>query len=257
MDRLEGTLLGTALGDPYGPETALCAASLAREPADADACARAYRRATLGWVGRGTPCAIVGARHRGDAIVRARFARALSGQRDAGAVDAAVFAAELAALSARASADVHRVALVRTASTVVGVTEVGDAIDRAARLVVDGSSDGAAMRVLGDGRSVVECVARAAYVFARHGHDPRAALAASGGRGPTAALAGAWCGALHGASGLPADLLGRLDDGSFGPTRLRALARDLAGPPASPSAAWPLGALFARIPLALARLVPG
>src|SRR6187549_667848 len=114
-DRLAGVLLGTALGDALGlvcegmsakriarrfgrldryhllgrtgyvsddtEQSALVAQSLARHPADADRCARAFRRSLLGWFWR-LPWGI------GLATVRSSFkimlGRSTSGVRSAG-----------------------------------------------------------------------------------------------------------------------------------------------------------------------------
>jgi hypothetical protein len=73
---------------------------------------------------------------------------------------------------------------------------------------------------------------------------------------------GAWLGARHGEAGLPADLLGRLHDGPFGPSHLRALARALASgtPPPRYSCTGAFLRNLALVPVILAhgfrRLLP-
>jgi ADP-ribosyl-[dinitrogen reductase] hydrolase len=51
---------------------------------------------------------------------------------------------------------------------------------------------------------------------------------AGGDTDSTAAILGAWLGALHGEAALPRGLIDRIHDGPFGPTHLRALAECLA-----------------------------
>ena len=54
-------------------------------------------------------------------------------------------------------------------------------------------------------------------------------IRAGGDTDSIGAIVGAWCGALGGEGALPGELVGRIHDGPFGPTHLRALAADLAG----------------------------
>jgi hypothetical protein len=66
----------------------------------------------------------------------------------------------------------------------------------------------------------------------RFGMEPLDALskvvAAGGDTDTTAAIVGAWLGALHGEAGLPTQLLEDIHDGPFGPSHLRTLAAALA-----------------------------
>ena len=77
-----------------------------------------------------------------------------------------------------------------------------------------------------------------------------------------AAILGGWLGAMHGASGLPRDLIDRLQHGPFGQTHLRQIAHAIANGSAAPRYAWPLALLrnLALYPVVLAhgfrRLLP-
>ena len=53
------------------------------------------------------------------------------------------------------------------------------------------------------------------------------AIGAGGDTDSVGAILGCWLGALHGETGLPADLLRRIHDGPFGPTHLRELGESL------------------------------
>ena len=88
-------------------------------------------------------------------------------------------------------------------------------------------------------------------------------MSAGGDTDSTAAIAGAWLGALHGARGLPAGLVADLAGGPFGPTHFRALAASLAGASGAPPRYSAVLALLRNLALypvviahALRRLVP-
>lgn len=246
-------------------QSALVAEGLGRHPTDPGLCARAFRRSMLGWaarlpwgIGRATlrSCARIalgispsgvmsagnGAAMR-SAIVgtfladrpadRLGFGRALAEvtHRDPRAVEGALYVAELAAACASAGPGSDRSACQELARRVVADGQLGSAIDRAATLARDGASVGDASRQCGTSGFVVHTLGFASFVFLRHGDDPMLALteviAAGGDTDSIAAILGGWVGALHGESGLPADLIARIHDGPFGPTHLRALAEGL------------------------------
>lgn len=274
-DRLEATLLGTALGDALGlacegmsaraiarrfgavdrfrvlgrtgfvsddtEQSALVAQSLVRHPRDAEACARDFRRALLGWfcrlpwgVGLGTAkaclkigagvepsgvmsagngaamrAAIVGVFHRDRPDERRAFARALAevSHRDPRAVEGAVFVAEVAALATRSEGAREPSDLLREARTVVGDAQLGLAIDEALARADSDLPRSAAAEACGTSGFVVHTLAFASFAFARFGHDPMRALrevvAAGGDTDTIAAIVGAWCGARTGTAWLP------------------------------------------------------
>jgi ADP-ribosylglycohydrolase len=342
-DRLAGTLLGTALGDALGlpvegmraervarrfgpltPETArfrllgrtgfisddaeqsaLVAQSLARHSDDPEACARAFRRALLGWFARlpwgigfgtlracgrselglhpsGVPSAGNGAAMRAAVIgvffaerpeERERFGRGLAQvtHTDARAIEGALYVAEVAAKCGRSSPDTPPIERCQAARGVVRQPQLAEALDRALDLARRDATLREAATALGTSGFVVHTVPFCAFCFARFGTEPLAAITAAiaggGDTDSTAAIVGAWSGALHGEAGLPALLLRRIHDGPFGPTHLRALARCLALRRAGqrvPSPRFSAPAAFARnlalYPVVLAhgfrRLVP-
>lgn len=71
-------------------------------------------------------------------------------------------------------------------------------------------------------------------------------IKAGGDTDSNAAIVGAWCGALLGEQGLPANLIDKINDGPFGPSHLRQLACALGDikfgkTPATPTYFWPTG----------------
>lgn len=282
-------------------QSALVAQSLARHPGDLDGCVRAFRRSLLGWflrlpwgIGLGTlracarialgmrrsgvptagngaamRAAVVGVFLRDDADARRAAADALAAvtHTDPRAVEGARFVAEVAA---KATTTDDPVAAVTTARAVVSEPSLGRALDRAAALAAEGAALEVAAKELGTTGFVVHTVPFAAYAFSRWGGDAMAAVTAviraGGDTDSIAAIVGAWCGALRGEGGLPADLVARINDGPFGPTHLRALADDLAGVGAGrpPTARYsPIAALARNLALypvviahALRRVVP-
>ncbi|HVY31241.1 MAG TPA: ADP-ribosylglycohydrolase family protein [Polyangiaceae bacterium] len=272
-------------------QSALVAACLSRHPDSLERCVRAFRRSLLGWflrlpwgIGWGTlraclrialgfrhsgvssagngaamRASIVGAFFQEDATSRRAFSDALAQvtHTDARAIQGARFAAELTALSCRASAAVERQQLVTQALEVVDDAELGTALKLAAKLAVSDSSVEAAVQQLGCSGYVVHSAALATFCFLRFGDAPERALVATiragGDTDSNAAIIGAWLGALHGAKGLPHALVRSLHDGPFGPSHLRDLASDLASAPSPetpPRAAffWP-AALFLNLAL--------
>ena len=282
-------------------QSALVAQSLARHPGDRDAVVRAFRWSLLGWfvrlpwgIGLGTlracvrialglrrsgvptagngaamRAAVVGVFLHDDAGARRAMSDALAQvtHTDPRAVEGARFVAEVAA-GAVHSAD--RAAMLEAARTVVTEAQLAAALGRAAALAREGAAPDVAAGELGTSGFVVHTVPFAAYVFARWGDDPMAAIAAviraGGDTDSIGAIVGAWCGALGGVGALPGELIGRIHDGPFGPTHLRALADDLAGVGAGRTAvaeyspAYALARNLALYPVVLAhvlrRIVP-
>ena len=246
-------------------QSALVAQSLARHPNDLAACVRAFRWSLLGWflrlpwaIGFGTLRACVriafGARRTGvasagngaamraavvgvffadDPALRRAFGDALAEvtHTDPRAVQGARFVAELAAVCAKDGA-AARAESVERALAVVDNADVRAAVKRGQELAEGAAELEAAARELGTTGFIVHTVALATFCFVRLGDDPAGAIAAAvragGDTDSNAAIVGAWMGARHGASGLPAELVGHLQGGPFGRDHLRALAADLA-----------------------------
>jgi ADP-ribosylglycohydrolase len=282
-------------------QSALVAQSLARHPGDPDGVVRAFRRSLLGWflrlpwgIGLGTlraccrialglrrtgvptagngaamRAAVVGVLLHADEVGRRAMSDALARvtHTDPRAVEGARYVAEVAAALV-GSAD--RGAVLSAARSAVDEALLGAAIDRALALAQDGAAPDVAAAALGTTGYVVHTVPFAAYVFARWGDDPMAAIAAviraGGDTDSIGAIVGAWCGAVGGEGALPAGLIAELHDGPFGPTHLRALARDLAGAAAGRAAvatyspAYAMARNLALYPVviahALRRIVP-
>ncbi len=243
-------------------QSALLAQCLARHPDDLDRCVRAFRRSLLGWFcrlpwgigwatvracvriglgldrsgvvsagnGAAMRSAIVGAFFDDQPRDREQFARALAEvtHRDPRAVQGALYVAELAAECARSPPDTRPEVCQRQARRCVTVAPLGEAIDRARDLAESGASTQDAAVACGTSGFVLHSVPLATFGFLRFGSDPLLALteliSAGGDTDSTAAILGAWLGALHGAAALPAALIDRIHDGPFGPTHLRALA---------------------------------
>ena len=83
-----------------------------------------------------------------------------------------------------------------------------------------GAGTAEAAKVCGTSGFVVHTLAFATFCFLRYGDDPLLALteaiSAGGDTDSIGAILGGWLGALHGESGLPGDLIGRIHDGPFG-----------------------------------------
>lgn len=250
------------------------AQSLVREPDDAEACARAFRRSLLGWFlrlpfgvglatvrsslrialglrrsgvrsagnGAAMRAAVVGVFFAADERRRETFSRALAEvtHLDPRAVEGARWAAALAASCCQGGTPAECVERARPALEEPAVTA---AVERARVLAAGGAEVAAAVAELGNTGFVVHTAGLATFCFLRSGHDPLAAvsgaIAAGGDTDTIAAIVGAWVGTLHGEAVLPAGLLGRIQDGPFGPTHLRELARALAGRRAGRSVAVP------------------
>jgi ADP-ribosylglycohydrolase len=178
--------------------------------------------------------AVVGAYFHDETEKRREFGRALAEvtHRDVRAVEGALFVAELAASCVRSPKSVRqRTTCVEQARGVVTDPELGSAIDWAMELGGQSETAAAALVCRTTG-FVVHTVPFATYCFLRHGFDPVRALSEAIGAGgdtdSVGAILGAWLGALYGENGLPGRLIGRIHDGPFGPTHLRALAGCLA-----------------------------
>lgn len=164
--------------------------------------------------------------------------------RDVRAIEGARYVAELAALAADHDSTADREALARAAAACVQEESVRDAIEAALTLPAETTIESAGA-TLGNSGFVLHTLALATYAFVRFGNDPAAAMAevirAGGDTDSTAAIVGAWVGALHGAARLPQNLVATLHDRrdgrrvSFaGPSHLRALATALASARSSP-----------------------
>jgi ADP-ribosylglycohydrolase len=164
---------------------------------------------------------------------RRAFGRALAEttHRDPRAIEGALYVAEIAACCAVEPAEASRRDIAVRSQAVVADRELATAIDRAISLADAADSTQDAAKVCGTSGYVVSTVAFATFCFLKYGDDPIEALsqaiAAGGDTDSIAAILGGWLGALHGERGLPPSLLGRIHDGPFGPTHLRALARCL------------------------------
>ncbi|MFH1808195.1 MAG: ADP-ribosylglycohydrolase family protein [Pseudomonadota bacterium] len=150
---------------------------------------------------------------------------------DPRAIEGAQFVAELAALASRAESVHEREALVRQALTIVRAEELRAALELAVALSSQVDDPSQAAQHLGCTGYVVHSLALASWAFARWGDQPLLAIqrtiAAGGDTDSIAAIVGAWSGALCGSAALPEPLLAAIQDGPFGPTHLRALARAL------------------------------
>ncbi|MBI4678573.1 MAG: ADP-ribosylglycohydrolase family protein [Elusimicrobia bacterium] len=248
-------------------QAGLAAQSLARHPGDLEACKADFRRCLLGWFLRlpwgigmatvraclrialgfkasGVPSAgngaamrsaVIGVFFHDDPSRRLAFGEALARvtHTDPRAVEAALFAAELAALCSSVGLEADRGGLVRQAMSVVKEPSLKEALEQSLELANKGAATASAVAALHNTGYSVHTAALAAFCFVRHGQDPLEAVAqtisAGGDTDTIAAVVGAWAGALHGEKGLPKDLIDRIHDGPFGPAHLRALGACLAG----------------------------
>lgn len=243
-------------------QAALVAQSLARFPVDAEPCAREFRRALLGWfcrlpwgIGRATVraclrialglprsgvpsagngaamrAAVIGAFFHDRPSERQRFGTALAEvtHTDERAVAGALYVSELAAACARHPAGTAPSVCYEAARPAVVEPTLAQALDRTAELAARAAATAEVAGTLRTSGYTPHTVSFATYCFLHYGTDPLLAIteAISGG-GDTdsiAAIVGGWAGALHGEAGLPAGLVGRIHDGPFGPSHLRALA---------------------------------
>jgi ADP-ribosylglycohydrolase len=246
-------------------QAALVAQSLARHPDDVGLCVRDFRRSLLGWfcrlpwgvglatvrscvrIGLGlSPSGVMSAGNR--AAMRAGIVgpffherpdqRRACGRtlaevtyRDVRAVEGALYVAEMAAACTRNTQERTPAACQEEARRIVTDAQLGEAIDRARELAVGGVGTTEAAKVCGTSGFVVHTLAFATFCLLSYGDDPLLALteaiSAGGDTDSIGAILGGWLGALHGETGLPGNLIGRIHDGPFGPTHLRALANCL------------------------------
>jgi ADP-ribosylglycohydrolase len=166
------------------------------------------------------------------------------------AVEGALFAAELAALCARAPLEpleplepapsrAAKVALVREAAVVLEQPALRSALEAALGAPQEPAQ---AAKLLGSTGFVVHSLGLSTWAFV-NGAGPleavRLAIRAGGDTDTHAAIVGAWGGALHGVGSLPEDLIARLARGPFGVTHLTGLAESLAsGAPLPRWSAW-------------------
>jgi ADP-ribosylglycohydrolase len=281
-------------------QSALVAHALLRFPDDPERCADAFRSELLRWFlrlpwgiglatlrsclrmllrmrptgvrsagnGAAMRAAVLGVYFAEQPERRAAFGRVLAETThlDPRAVEGALYTAEVAARCALSGPDAELPSLLRDAADSVSQAELRGALHRALELASAGTLQPEAAARLGTSGYVVHTLAYATYCLARHRSDPLATLSeaikAGGDADSYGAILGAWLGALHGESGLPAGLLSRIHDGPFGPTHLRALAAALAGEAEPPrySAPAALGRNLALYPVVLAhgfrRLLP-
>lgn len=247
-------------------QAALVAQCLARYPDDVDRCVRAFRRSLFGWfcrmpwgVGRATiracvriglgftlsgvmsagngaamRAAIVGTFFSDQPTHREGFGRALAEvtHRDPRAVEGALYVAELAAACAGSPHGTRPEVCQEQARRCVTIAALGEAIDRARDLALQGASTLDAAKSCGTSGFVVHSVSFATFGLLRYGSDPLLALTevinAGGDTDSIGAILGGWLGALHGEAAFPRGLIERIHDGPFGPTHLRALAECLA-----------------------------
>lgn len=277
-------------------QSALVAQSLARHPDDLSRCVRALRWSLLGWflrlpwgIGLATlrACTRIalglsrsGVRSAGngaamraavvgvffdDPVARRTWSDAIAQVThvDARGFEGARYVAEVAAQAGQGTP--HEVCV--RALSVVDDASLREAITRGVTLAESGVDVSEAAAALGTTGFVIHTLAFASYAFARWGDEPLRAVqevvAAGGDTDSIGAIEGAWCGARHGASWIPAPLLGAIHDGPFGPTHLRALADDLAARRGLTARYSPLAAMarnLALYPVVLAhgfrRLIP-
>lgn len=260
-------------------QSALAAQALVLHPDDPEACASSFRLSLVAWLWRlpwgaglatiraglkGTAgmsqsgvcsagngaamrSAVVGVFLRDDKEKRRGFARALAmvTHTDARAVEAAVFVAEAAALASNSRPEAFRLPLLEEAAKAVTQPELAAAIAKALVLAGLNTPIEEAASVLGTTGYSVDTAAFASFLFARFGGEPRACLvetaSAGGDSDSIGAIVGAWLGALHGAQGLPADLVAGLCGGPFGRAHLEGLAAALGATTRKPPCwSWPL-----------------
>jgi len=247
-------------------QSALVAQSLARHPNDVDACIREFRRSLFGWfcrlpwgvglatirsclrIGLGVSpsgvmsagngaamrSAVIGAFFHDRPDQRRAFGRALAAvtHRDDRAVEGALYVAEVAAACASSSGRISTDCFQGEARCVVKNPQLGDAIDRAVELADQKVGVKVAANSCGNTGFVVHTVPFALFCFLRFGDDPLQALteaiSAGGDTDSIGAILGGWLGTLHGEAALPGKLIGRIHDGPFGPSHLRAIATCLA-----------------------------
>ncbi|MBS1953575.1 MAG: ADP-ribosylglycohydrolase family protein [Cyanobacteria bacterium SZAS-4] len=201
--------------------------------------------------------AILGVFFYDDQHLRQQFGTALAEvtHTDARAVEGALFVADLAAACANSdSADeATRLKCFDQSIAVVQEASLKEVLKKARELAVRGASIDDAGTQLGCSGFVNHSVPLATFAFLRFGDNClsaiQATVTAGGDTDSNAAIVGALCGALLGERGLPAKQIQPINDGPFGPTHLRKLAKALADSKegidvAVPGYLWPVA--FAR-----------
>jgi ADP-ribosylglycohydrolase len=247
---------GSYVADQTVP-SALVLASLLHSDGDVERAQTCLRRALLGWFSRvpfsasattahaclriligcketGIACAnhepamrasVIGACFPHEDARRRALARALARvtHRDARAVEAAVFVAELSALCGQPH-DCDRAGLVVRAAACVRHSALREAIEGAVQLALFKDD---ALDLAHEGDDALETVRVCVWAFVRHGHAPLegmcAAVSVGGATRSAAAIVGAWLGLLHGEAALPRAWLEFLQDRPLAPGRLHAL----------------------------------
>ena len=181
--------------------------------------------------------AIIGGFFSDDPERRRTFGIALAEvtHRDPRAVEGALYVAELSALCCNQEGDVGpeaRLSLVDRARAILREEQLARAIEKAISLALSDAATLETAKACKTSGFVVHTLAMATFGFIRSNGEIGSSLAdviaAGGDTDSIAAILGAWLGALHGESRLPARLIDRIHDGPFGPRHLRALASCLA-----------------------------
>lgn len=249
-------------------QSALVAQALIGNPPELSSSIRSFRASMLGWfcrmpfgVGRATSqscmkiltgakttgihsagngvamrAAIIGVYFHDDREQRVRFGTGLAEVThiDERAVEGGLFVAEMASalVNAASAESSERYRCFDEAIKVVNETSLKAALVSAKELSAKQVSLGEASKQLGCSGFVNHSVPLATFAFLRFGDDCltalQSAIKAGGDTDSNAAIVGAWCGALRGEGGLPKALIDQINDGPFGPTHLRKLARALA-----------------------------
>jgi len=270
-------------------QSALIAQALIGNPPDLSKSIRSFRASMLGWfcrmpfgVGRATSqscmkiltgakttgirsagngvamrAAIIGVFFHDDREQRMRFGTGLAEVThiDSRAVEGGLFVAEMAAALCNSASveNSERHRCFDEAIQVVHEASLRTALMSAKELSSKQVSSDEASKQLGCSGFVNHSVPLAVYMFLCYGDDCLTALQSTikvgGDTDSNAAIVGAWCGALLGESGLPKLLIDQINEGPFGPTHLRKLAKGLADSKAGKNAAvpgylWPVA--FAR-----------
>ncbi len=180
--------------------------------------------------------AVVGVFFHDDKEKRIEFGTCLATvtHTDRRAIDGALFAGEVAAeaFANRQSLDEEaRYRCFDEAIQVVREKSLHEALVLARSLSRQHASIEQATARLGNSGFVNHSIPFSTFVFLRFGSDCltaiQSAIKGGGDTDTNAAIVGAWCGALHGESGLPLELINQINDGPSGPSHLRALAKAL------------------------------
>ncbi len=223
--------------------------------------------------------AIIGVYFFDDPVKRIQFGTSLARatHTDARAVESALFVAEMAAalfVNRQNVEEETRYRCFETAIQVVNDISLREALIKAKDLASAKTTLEDSCRQIGCSGFVNQSVPLAAFVFLRFGSNIidalQAVIKAGGDTDTNAAIVGAWCGAFQGERKLPKELIDRINDGPFGPSHLRALAKALAdgnsektrsegnsAKAAPPHYSWPLafGRNIALIPIILSHTV--